>query len=123
MLGWENVDHAEIATCVGGVEEERVHGARKAIGEDRGVVFDEGESMVGDLAAGGFGTLDEETRVGDQVFAELVEVCAWRWTLEGGDQIAAEEVSPRGGRDWIDDGGQESGGSGFEEGEGFGDGG
>ncbi len=80
----------------------------------------------GDFLAGFSGALDEEPAVGEEVGAYTAEVASGTelaGPLEGGDEVALEEVCACGEGDGVWDGAFEVGGGCCEEVEGFGDGG
>lgn len=101
-------------------------------GEDDAVVADEAPGEGADVRSCFFGSGDEEAAVAYEMAAYRLEVIAIcragaplfiLGRLKRGDEVALEEVGAGGKRDWVCNGGFESGGGGGEEGEGFGDGG
>ena len=82
--------------------------------------------MLGDLAAGFLGALDEEAAVAQKVLLEEAEVAAraeGAGALERGDEVALEEVCAGGESDPVGHGLAEGRCGGLEEVERFGDGG
>ena len=113
----------------GGGLQHRTHDAAAPVREHHAAVAHKAAAVAGDGAAGGFGALDEQPPVAEQVLPDGLEVAAGAWPVvqrgaaQGGDEVALEEVGTGGEGDWVGDGAFELGGGSGEEVERFGDGG